>query len=934
MADNELSVSFGADTSDLKDGVSQASDLIKALGAPIAQMAQAAAEMSTVVAQAFRAVSAAAPTGALGALKGLFGEVGGSAEAAAAGAQGAGAAMGGVAEAGASAGVAFAILQAAAKATKSAFDAFRVTMQLTGQSLDWSGEISDSAAQLGIGAEALQQYRTAAQAAGVGSAEFMGSMQGLSTALGDVQSGLGDAKPQMETFTKLGFTQDQLNGFTSVDELLPAIADRLKSVGSEAERAAIADRLGIRPLLPLLEKGSADLEALRQKAADAGGEIDGKTAAAMRQLKTDTDLASQGIDGNLKTAFIGLAPALEGTLKLLNQLSRAFSDFMQGFVSLDKRTTQSLQDGAANLAQKIAELRRAPGAAATTQIAAYQAELDKINQEIQAREKLGATAPNPATSDPGSANGRGSPGHGPVATGGGAASAAPSGAAPAADGAAQVQAYVASQEAAFRAVQEANAATLHNEAADELAFWRSSLAEANLTGAQTLAVKQKVAGLEAQLSRQSLQSQIQDDREAEQQHVAAIDKSLEAKKRELDQEIKATESAASRGELSRAAASARIERLIDAEVTAETDAAIAIYDAKSRLDAQIMSLNDQDTAQYIAAAKDEVAAERQKQDALTAAQADGSAKRLQATRAETAAFKRSWDSTVNPVVSSFDSGVEKMIEGTETFRQAMTRVGQRILDDFVSKVVDKKVEAWLWGDAEQVVAETNWNAFLATINTRETASVVVQQGAQTAAVATGVAARTSAQQIGATKSLAIGGQAALKDIMNSAAQAAAGASKSLAGIPIIGPALGAAAAVASFAAVAAYEGLVASAEGGFDIPPGVNPITQLHQQEMVLPAALANPMRAFLGDYPAGGQRPALSTPMQAKLADVGAGGGGAADQSFHFGDFTVHGAPSGMSSGEFRQALTDHATHVAAAVAGALRNGYQPPYRQPTGRL
>ena len=32
-----------------------------------------------------------------------------------------------------------------------------------------------------------------------------------------------------------------------------------------------------------------------------------------------------------------------------------------------------------------------------------------------------------------------------------------------------------------------------------------------------------------------------------------------------------------------------------------------------------------------------------------------------------------------------------------------------------------------------------------------------------------------------------------------------------------------------------FVGRIASAEGGFDVPRGLNPVTQLHQEEMVLP---------------------------------------------------------------------------------------------------
>ena len=38
-----------------------------------------------------------------------------------------------------------------------------------------------------------------------------------------------------------------------------------------------------------------------------------------------------------------------------------------------------------------------------------------------------------------------------------------------------------------------------------------------------------------------------------------------------------------------------------------------------------------------------------------------------------------------------------------------------------------------------------------------------------------------------------------------------------------------------------------SAAGGYDIPSGVNPVAQLHQQEMVLPKDLANRVRGMTG---------------------------------------------------------------------------------------
>lgn len=65
--------------------------------------------------------------------------------------------------------------------------------------------------------------------------------------------------------------------------------------------------------------------------------------------------------------------------------------------------------------------------------------------------------------------------------------------------------------------------------------------------------------------------------------------------------------------------------------------------------------------------------------------------------------------------------------------------------------------------------------------------------------------------------------------------------------------MGAPAFGASMAAAAASFNVAASAEGGFDIPSGVNPVTQLHQEEMVLPADIANPLRQGLAAGGVGG---------------------------------------------------------------------------------
>jgi hypothetical protein len=90
-------------------------------------------------------------------------------------------------------------------------------------------------------------------------------------------------------------------------------------------------------------------------------------------------------------------------------------------------------------------------------------------------------------------------------------------------------------------------------------------------------------------------------------------------------------------------------------------------------------------------------------------------------------------------------------------------------------------------------------------------------------------------------------QAAFADISASAARAGAAAFASTAAIPIVGPGLAPAAGAAAYAGAMSFtSGLAAaSAAGGFDIPAGVNPMTQLHAREMVLPEKHADVIRSI-----------------------------------------------------------------------------------------
>jgi hypothetical protein len=127
------------------------------------------------------------------------------------------------------------------------------------------------------------------------------------------------------------------------------------------------------------------------------------------------------------------------------------------------------------------------------------------------------------------------------------------------------------------------------------------------------------------------------------------------------------------------------------------------------------------------------------------------------------------------------------------------------------------------------------------------------EAGKTIATVTGNQTRVAADVAGQAESLAVQGESAVKWIMTEAAKAAAGAFNALVSIPYVGPFLAVGASVAAFAAVAKLVSSVASAEGGWERVPADGMMTELHKNEMVLPAHVAEPVRQMAKNGSVGG---------------------------------------------------------------------------------
>lgn len=183
-----------------------------------------------------------------------------------------------------------------------------------------------------------------------------------------------------------------------------------------------------------------------------------------------------------------------------------------------------------------------------------------------------------------------------------------------------------------------------------------------------------------------------------------------------------------------------------------------------------------------------------------------------------------------------------------------------------------------WGNALALMA-TGQASFAETVKALWQGLV----GAITQAIAQMIAQWIAKQIMMAIFSKAIGGTTAAGQIVANAGVAASGAYAATAMIPFVGPMIAPAAAATALAGAMAFLPM-AFAEGGYDIPSGVNPLTQLHEEEMVLPKNLANPLRSM------------LAAPPRSGLADSAAMAGRAAANSnssggdVHYHDHTEKG--------------------------------------------
>ncbi|HGP4587224.1 TPA: tape measure protein [Neisseria meningitidis] len=371
---------------------------------------------------------------------------------------------------------------------------------------------------------------------------------------------------------------------------------------------------------------------------------------------------------------------------------------------------------------------------------------------------------------------------------------------------------IKAQKLAHREMQRETLTHQEWDLAREAEYWRAKLATVDANGKTGVKIREKILTLEDQLSKQST--------EAKMNQVAEWEK---LDKHKLEMEKDAADQALADGRIS------QLERL-DMEIEFENRRYQIAYDALQ----ERIALAEQDPT-YSQTAIDKLKAqmgELGQGHERTQAKNEGKRENQRQKDAPNVmemlqdGGKNVWQQAQQQMSQAFTA----MLTRAQSFRQAMNGFFKSMGQTFIQEMVTKP----LMGLMRRMVQESAiYKMIFGTKETLETAA----------------AAKTAATK--ATETTAVVG--------SNAVQAASGAAASQASIPYVGPILAVAAMAAMMAAVMGLMGggggsqttttttRIPSAAGGWDIPAGINPLTQLHENEMVLPAEHAQTIREMAG---------------------------------------------------------------------------------------
>ena len=182
---------------------------------------------------------------------------------------------------------------------------------LIDRSISAADAIGKTADKLGVGIEALQELRFAAQLAGVQQQTLDMGLQRFTRRVAEAAKGTGEAK---QALTDMGIAlRDQHGNIRRSEDLLNDVAEAFKRTEDPAERLRLAFKLfdseGV-AMVNMLVGGADALEATRRHARDLGIVLEEDLVRNAEKARDQLDTLGKVVSANLTRAMLDLAPAI------------------------------------------------------------------------------------------------------------------------------------------------------------------------------------------------------------------------------------------------------------------------------------------------------------------------------------------------------------------------------------------------------------------------------------------------------------------------------------------------------------------------------------------------------------------------------------------------------------------------------------------------
>ena len=205
------------------------------------------------------------------------------------------------------------------------------------QTANWGDEIAKTSTRLGISTEEMSRLKYAADRSGVGLEALAGGMGRLQRSAYEASQGTAT---QAEAFQKLGVSVTDADGqLKDTNTLMLETAQAISQVQNPTERSAVAMELFGRAgaqMLPMLNQGSAGIQALGDRAAKLGlifGQDDAKAAEefndALADLKDSGSALFKQLGVQIIPTFARAASGLADLVGVVNQFGEAHPILMK-----------------------------------------------------------------------------------------------------------------------------------------------------------------------------------------------------------------------------------------------------------------------------------------------------------------------------------------------------------------------------------------------------------------------------------------------------------------------------------------------------------------------------------------------------------------------------------------------------------------------------